>query len=539
MARRGLLGMLALEAHQGAGQLQSWNVAPSLDLAANSQSMPGSGVAPNWPSQPAPVLQAPAPNVQQHNGFCAGRGGDQFSGYLSAGLEVSYFFWLAKSHSQPRPLLMWLSGGPGCSSSLAMLVENGPCVLEGRNADGSWAAKPNPYSWTDIANVLWVDQPSNVGYSDGPGISTNENDVANHMYQFLQSFFNRFPEFRSAPFYITGESFGGHYIPAIAKKVVQMQSNGGDIRIDGVAIGNGLVAPETQFLSQPQMAYTGGAEAGGSFSGGVIDAQAYQSMLATQATCIAGVEKCRKLKDFETCVPAMMGCMMPNMEPIIASGRNPYDLRKVCPQELQPLCVNITNEINFMNDAKVQDKIGVKPYRTWLPCSMAAGIPFAFDGDELTSYSPDVGFLLDNGVRVLVYYGDTDYMCDWIGGKEWTMKVEWSHKAEWQAAADEEWGFDGKVYGRQRSVADFTYLQIYNSGHLVPSDQPEAALRLMSDFMSDLSQVTSGEAAEQTHQKPLPLAFAAATLAAALSFAAFRARWRRQSTEAEAYLLIH
>merc|ERR1711869_49568 len=76
--------------------------------------------------------------------------------------STKYFFWLFESKADPTkdPLIMWLSGGPGCSSQLALLAENGPCTV---NKQGK--AKLNPHSWHTKANMMWVDQPAGVGFS--------------------------------------------------------------------------------------------------------------------------------------------------------------------------------------------------------------------------------------------------------------------------------------------------------------------------------------------------------------------------------------
>ena len=105
---------------------------------------------------------------------------------------------------------VWLTGGPGCSSTLALLTENGPCSV---NPDGE-STSVNPYSWTETAHVLWLDQPAGVGFSYGSEDDANEKMVGEDAYYFLQAFFQTYPEYASSPLYIVGESYGGHYAPS-------------------------------------------------------------------------------------------------------------------------------------------------------------------------------------------------------------------------------------------------------------------------------------------------------------------------------------
>merc|ERR1719384_2733309 len=115
------------------------------------------------------------------------------------------------------PLVIWLTGGPGCSSSLALLTENGPCSVE----DDGETTKVNPYSWTESANVLWLDQPADVGYSYGQGNDSNEEMISEDAYYFLQAFFmsDAGSKYKDSPLFIVGESYGGHYAPAIAHRI--------------------------------------------------------------------------------------------------------------------------------------------------------------------------------------------------------------------------------------------------------------------------------------------------------------------------------
>merc|ERR1719464_1696751 len=99
----------------------------------------------------------------------------------------------------------------------------------------------NPWSWTEAANVVWVDQPSGVGFSEGPMVAT-EQGVAEHMHTFLRNFFAHFPAFYDVPFFIVGESYAGHYVPSIAARILRpLISVGRPIPLRGVGIGNGLV----------------------------------------------------------------------------------------------------------------------------------------------------------------------------------------------------------------------------------------------------------------------------------------------------------
>merc|ERR1719420_46733 len=141
----------------------------------------------------------------------------QYSGYLQLGTSsTKYFFWLMESRSNPEtdPLVMWLNGGPGCSSMMGMLAENGPCKV---NKDGQNTTN-NPYSWNTKANVMWVDQPAGAGFSTGSYIH-NEQEVGEAMYQFLQAFFKALPQYQKNEFFVAGESYAGHYVPAITHRI--------------------------------------------------------------------------------------------------------------------------------------------------------------------------------------------------------------------------------------------------------------------------------------------------------------------------------
>ena len=138
--------------------------------------------------------------------------------------------------------MLWLNGGPGCSSAVALFGENGPCKV---NADGT-ATKLNPYSWNRNATLIYVDQPAGTGFSYGAKDST-EAGVARDMVDFLVQWFRIHGKFSNHDLYVTGESYAGHYVPAVSSGLFR----NGTLRknLKGLAIGNGLTDPEIQFSS--------------------------------------------------------------------------------------------------------------------------------------------------------------------------------------------------------------------------------------------------------------------------------------------------
>lgn len=164
-------------------------------------------------------------------------GEDQSSGLIDLGDGDDMFYWLFKSRSTPTtdPLVFWLTGGPGCSSEMAVFYENGPFTI---NEDLS--LKKNEFSWNNKANLVFIDQPLGTGFSrctNPMHYARNEDMVSETFFNFLKAFYKKYPEFNKRPLYITGESYAGHYIPAISHYIINHPTD--EINFKGLAIGNG------------------------------------------------------------------------------------------------------------------------------------------------------------------------------------------------------------------------------------------------------------------------------------------------------------
>lgn len=179
---------------------------------------------------------------------------NMFSGYLTVSEDNrrSIFYWYVESQNDPSsdPVVFWTNGGPGCSGLIGFGQEHRPFHF---SKDG--VISLNPYSWNSVANMLYVEIPAGVGfsYSDVPEDMNNVGDeeTAADNLVVVEEFFKRFPERLVNEFYISSESYGGHYIPQLAKKIIErMATPGFDIRFKGFLVGNPWVDPFTNDVAQ-------------------------------------------------------------------------------------------------------------------------------------------------------------------------------------------------------------------------------------------------------------------------------------------------
>lgn len=167
-----------------------------------------------------------------------------YTGYIDIGAK-HLFFYFFESRSPSNDLILWTNGGPGCSSSLGLFMELGPCQILTKADINSPVV--NPYSWNNNASIFFIDQPIGVGFSYadyGEHVGRSEeaaSDIAAFMVIFLQSFV----EFADKNFHMAGESYGGRYLPVFAAEIVDqnrvLAKNGlKQINLKSVMIGNGL-----------------------------------------------------------------------------------------------------------------------------------------------------------------------------------------------------------------------------------------------------------------------------------------------------------
>ena len=181
----------------------------------------------------------------------------QYSGYLNGGKDIHQHYWFVESQSNPTkdPVILWLQGGPGGSSLLALFTENGPF----RVAPDNRTVTIDRHSWNTLANVLYLESPVGVGYSwakDESYCGTDDSS-AQVNYLALEDFFTKFPQFCKNAFYITGESYAGIFIPLLAIEILKNKKTAKvPINLKGVAIGNGYL--DVDLLAKTEIQYRKG-----------------------------------------------------------------------------------------------------------------------------------------------------------------------------------------------------------------------------------------------------------------------------------------
>ncbi|KAG2226576.1 hypothetical protein INT45_005062, partial [Circinella minor] len=412
--------------------------------------------------------------------------GVQYSGYIdNFETDDHFFFWFFESRSSPTtdPVVLWLNGGPGCSSMMGAWMELGPCLVD---KSGNSTVR-NEHSWNSVANIVFLDQPVNVGYSYGKSEIRNSKESARDVAAFLQLFFGEFPQYGDNPFHISGESYGGHYLPALATELIRQnkEAEQGHIHIpfESMLIGNGWTEPRTQL----QHYETYSCDNDSKYKP-IYDEQECEEMRNTYPRCESLMTACYKYPSPITCVPANLYCEKTQQGNFGATGLNPYDIRKKCTGE-SGLCYDEIDAISkYANDPELRWELGVdNEAGEYNGCSESVGHLFSLTGDGALDFSQDVADTLAEDVRVLLYVGDMDWICNWYGNLAWSQNMEWPGKQGYTAASVEPWfnKITLQKAGEVRSHDNLTFLRVFDAGHMVPYDQPENALDFFTRWLQN------------------------------------------------------
>ncbi|KAF8510885.1 serine carboxypeptidase [Hysterangium stoloniferum] len=402
---------------------------PIEDIASLSASEFTTLVHPSYPAYSV--------RIKQNGGTFCDETVRSYTGYLDVQAR-HLFFYFFESRNDPKKddVILWTNGGPGCSSSLGLLMELGPCRIKSENS-----TVYNPYAWNSKANIIFIDQPVGVGFSYadyGETIETTE-DAAQDIAAFMRLFFDQFTEFQGRPFHLAGESYGGRYIPTFGAAIV-------DDNKKAVAAG-----------------------------------------LAPVNLVSIMIGKSSDIFDQMGCEAASTFCETELHQPFYATGKNVYDVSKQCEGDIsETLCYPITLTIaKFLNRLETREMLGVhNSAANFSSCSNPVGTAFSSHLDEfseLTQYY--VAELLERKVKVLLYIGTYDMICNWVGNERFSLAMKWSGQEKFAEQELRDWKIDGKRVGKTRSYGGLSFVTIEGAGHMVPYDKPVEALELLDRWL--------------------------------------------------------
>ena len=427
-----------------------------------------------------------------------------FEGLMYAGLipfhsdedrHGSYMFWLFVPH-QPSisdSMVLWMNGGPGCSSlDAGMTFEHGPVKVPSHPA-GFCCSSPNdpletnPFAWTKATTMLYVEQPGGTGFSQGPE-PLDEDHVAGDMYSFLDNFFTIFDDLRSKRFFVMGESYAGMFVPSIARGIYLKNLKASPekiINLQGIGLGNPWMDARIQGPTVIDYA----------FWRGMIDVSTRTFLLQEWERCISGDLMAKPLHAFTT--PDECGIMDLVLH---ASGKgllqhrdpNTYD---VTTWDKYPVLTSedtVTTFELFFNDERVKEALHAPSAVQWRGCIPGSGRRrrrlMLLDNDRPISVAPYLAELMDHArIRVLVYDGDRDMSTN-SAGVEFVLNGmrEWSGHREWQTSTRGLWlDDDHEMAGWAKELQRLSFVVVYNSGHLVPYNLPARSLQLLERFLTN------------------------------------------------------
>ncbi|KAI0698881.1 Alpha/Beta hydrolase protein [Cytidiella melzeri] len=412
-----------------------------------------------------------------------------YTGYLdvdSGAKHLFFYFFESRRNPAKDDVMMWINGGPGCSSSTGLLMELGPCNIDMNNISSNGTTW-NPYSWNNEANIFFLDQPVGVGYSyaeHGETVETTE-DAAKNVHAFINIFFDTFPQFSGRPLHLSGESYAGRYLPAFASYIYdqnQIAKTAGlaTLNLTSVIIGNGITDISTLYDGRYQI------ECG---------TAALEVPFQHISTCVhmkRALPRCNEAMrracvdsfDLIDCRAAVAFCDAELSTGYWASGRNVYDVSKMC--EGDALCYREQTFIaDYLNRPETRRLLGAELPNNFTGCSRDVGMGFSVHMDKYAVPSQFyVSGLLERGIPILIYAGTYDWQCNWVANKLWVDKLDWQGNKAYVQQEWREWIVDGEKAGETKSSGVLTFATIRGAGHMVPHDKPAESFTMVSRWLA-------------------------------------------------------
>ncbi|KAM6562576.1 hypothetical protein CsatB_022574 [Cannabis sativa] len=411
-------------------------------------------------------------------------GFQQYSGYVTVDdkKKRSLFYYFAEAEIDPhtKPLVLWLNGGPGCSSlGVGAFSENGPFRPSGE------VLVRNEYSWNREANMLYLETPIGVGFSysaDSSSYETvNDKITAKDNLVFLRKWLLKFPEFSNRSLYITGESYAGHYVPQLAELMLQLNKKKKIFNLKGIALGNPVLEFATDFNSRAEFIWSHGLISDSTYrmftsscNYSRFVSEYYRgsvSPICSKVMNQVGKETSRFVDKYDVTLDVCISSVFAQSK--VISPKQVAETIDVCVED---------ETVNYLNRQDVRKALHARlvGVRRWAVCSSV------LDYELLDLEIPTitiVGKLIKAGIPVLVYSGDQDSVIPLTGSR--TLVHGLAKQLSLNTTVPYRVWFEGQQVGGWTQVYGniLSFATIRGASHEAPFSQPERSLVLFKSFL--------------------------------------------------------
>lgn len=411
-----------------------------------------------------------------------------YAGYITVneenGRALFYWFYEALTLSDDKPLVMWLNGGPGCSSvGYGATQEIGPFIVDAHGHD----LKFNPYSWNREANMLFLESPVGVGFSYSNTTSDydkiGDDFTANDAYAFLHNWFLKFPSYRMRTFYIAGESYAGKYVPELAG-LIQVKNKDPSLHINlrGILLGNPETCDAEDWKGLLDYAWSHAVVSDETHKTIVESCDFYSNNTWSNEDCSRAVDEVLKqYKEIDiyslytsVCIGNSTGSEVKSMQvmfkrtskmmPRIMGGYDPC---------LDDYAKAYYNRPDVQKALHVSDGPRLK---NWNICNMKI---FRGWKDSKESVLPIYKELISAGLRIWIYSGDTDGRVPVLSTRYSLSSLGLPITRAWRP-----WYHQKQVGGWIQEYEGLTFATFRGAGHAVPIFKPSESLAFLSSFLS-------------------------------------------------------
>ncbi|GMY11932.1 serine carboxypeptidase-like 7 [Fagus crenata] len=424
-----------------------------------------------------------------------------FSGSLPFKLETGYigvdenedwqlFYYFIESEGNPRedPLVLWLVGGPGCSALSGLAFEIGPVQFNMAEYNGSLPTLAlNPYSWTKVASVIFVDYPAGTGFSYSrtrQGYHTTDTKSANSVHEFLRKWLLRHPIFIANPLYIAGDSYSGMIIPVIVQKISDGIEAGDKppLNLKGYLLGN--PATDSKFDNNSKVPFA--------HHMAIIPDELYKKVKRSCKGVYTDIDSSniRCAEDLQAISKCTEGLNQAHiLEPKCSQNFRPFNKmdsnRRYLIERHGEFKFNTSSCRNYgyflsekwANDDRVQKALHVRKgtIGAWIRCNRQ--LPYKKDVQSSVSYHFNLN---RKGYRALIYSGDHDMVVPYLGTLSWIKSLNLSIVDEWRP-----WLVNHQVAGFTRGYSNhFTYATVKGGGHTAPEYMPKECYNMFKRWIS-------------------------------------------------------